>query len=172
MDNTEPRASRPYMPGYGILDANAGRGLLPWSWASERLAKARNFWIATTRPDGRPHVMPVWGVWLDDTFYFSTGPQSRKAQNLATNPQCTVGAEPADEPVIVEGVAQRVADPLLLKRVADVYSQKYQWKIKPTEDGVRDEHGNSGPVFAVHPRVVFGFEDLIGSATRWTFDAA
>ena len=56
---TQPKASRPHMPGYGILDANSGKGLLPWSWATERLAKARNYWVATTRPDGNPHAMPV-----------------------------------------------------------------------------------------------------------------
>jgi hypothetical protein len=56
-----PKASRPYMPGYGILDAKSGSGLLPWSVAVERLTEARNYWIATTRPDGRPHAMPVWG---------------------------------------------------------------------------------------------------------------
>lgn len=82
----QPRASRPHMPGYGILAADQGSGLLPWSWASERLAEAHNYFVATTRPDGRPHVMPVWGLWLDDTFYFSTGRESRKARNLEGNP--------------------------------------------------------------------------------------
>lgn len=48
---TEPKAGRPHMPGYGILDADKGRGLLPWSWATERLAKAHTYWVATTRVD-------------------------------------------------------------------------------------------------------------------------
>ena len=78
-----PKASRPFMPGYGILDADSGRGLLPWSWAVERLSKSRNYWIASTWPDGRPHCVPVWGVWLDDGFYFSSGERSRKARNPA-----------------------------------------------------------------------------------------
>ena len=83
------------MPGYGILDANGGRGLLPWAWAVERLTRARNYWIATTCPDGLPHCVPVWGVWLDDdnAFYFSSGTQSRKARNLAANPNCVVCPE-------------------------------------------------------------------------------
>ncbi len=167
----EPKASRPYMPDYGLLDAQSGRGLLPWSWASERLLKARNYWLATMCPDGQPHMMPVWGVWLDETFYFSTGRRSRKARNLAANPRCIVCPERADEAVILEGVAEEVTDFSLLKQVADALSQKYQWVIEPTQDGVRDEHGNGGPVFAVHPRVVFGFsEDLTSSATRWLFD--
>ena len=73
---TEPQADRPNMPEYGLAEAEAGLGLLPWTWALERLQPARNYWLATTRPDGRPHVMPVWGVWVENRFYFSTGSQS------------------------------------------------------------------------------------------------
>jgi hypothetical protein len=58
--NSGPRASRPYMPGYGLLDASSGRGLLPWSWAIDRLSKAKNYYISTTTADALPHCMPVW----------------------------------------------------------------------------------------------------------------
>jgi len=54
---------RPHIPGYGIPTHT--EGLLPWSFALERLEKARNYWVATTRPDGRPHTVPVWGVLVD-----------------------------------------------------------------------------------------------------------
>ena len=73
----EPKASRPDMAEYGLLDEHSGTGLLPWSWAAERLAQSRNYYVATARPDGRPHAMPVWGIWLDDVFYFSTATGSR-----------------------------------------------------------------------------------------------
>src|SRR4030042_4377727 len=86
LERLTPEASRPYMPGYGILEADAGRGLLPWSWATERIAKSHNYWVATTSPDGRPHVMPGWGGWLDDGVYFSTGKNTRKGQTRAANP--------------------------------------------------------------------------------------
>src|SRR5262249_17191311 len=61
----EPIASRPHMPGYGTLPAGEGGGLLPWSWAEERLARSHDYWLATVTPDGAPHLMPVWAVWLD-----------------------------------------------------------------------------------------------------------
>ena len=61
----EPESSRPVMPaGYGVPESD--EGLLPWSWAVERLESARNYWFGTTRPDGRPHAMPAWAVWLDE----------------------------------------------------------------------------------------------------------
>jgi len=168
MTSATPEASRPYMPSYGILDADSGRGLLPWSWASERIAKSHNYWVATTRPDGRPHVMPVWGVWLDDAepgggFYFSTGKNTRKAQNLAANPRCVVCGERADEAIIVEGVVEPVDDPTVYARFADAYKAKYDWPVEQA----------TAPAYVVRPSVAFAFienaDDFAGSATRWRF---
>jgi Pyridoxamine 5'-phosphate oxidase len=113
-DQTRGRGEvgRPYMPGYGIRPD--GEGLLPWSFVDERMANARNYWVATTRPDGRPHATPVSGVWIDGSFYFGTGPGSRKARNLAKNQHLVVHLESGDEVVILEGVAEEVADPASL----------------------------------------------------------
>ena len=83
----EPTASRPYMPGYGVVAET--EGMLPWSWAQERLERAHDYWVATVWPDGRPHVMPVWGAWFDGCLWFSSDGASRKARNLAANPACT-----------------------------------------------------------------------------------
>jgi hypothetical protein len=62
----KPTASRPRFPGYGIAEEPAG--MVSWRWAIERLADSRNYWISTTRRDGRPHAMPVWGVVADGTL--------------------------------------------------------------------------------------------------------
>ncbi|HLY82411.1 MAG TPA: pyridoxamine 5'-phosphate oxidase family protein, partial [Acidimicrobiales bacterium] len=86
----EPTASRPYMPGYGIVGPDQGTGLLPWSWANERLTASHDYWLATVRPDGRPHVMPVWGVWQDGHIWFSSSGASRKTQNLAVNRRAAI----------------------------------------------------------------------------------
>src|SRR6266487_5702436 len=99
----DPEVSQPRMFG-GYM----GSAKLPWTWATERLNRARNYWIATTRPDGKPHSRPVWGVWLNNSFYFSTG--SLAAQNLATRPIITVHLESGSEVVIIEGVAELVSD--------------------------------------------------------------
>jgi nitroimidazol reductase NimA-like FMN-containing flavoprotein (pyridoxamine 5'-phosphate oxidase superfamily) len=159
----EPTASRPHMPGYGILDADKGKGLLPWAWATERLARAHTYWVATTRTDGAPHVMPVWGVWLDDKFFFSTGSQSRKARNLSENPRCVIACELEKDQLMVEGVAELITVTEMSRRFAEAYGPKYEW----------DMEGFSEPVYAVQPRVVFGFttaEEFTSTATRWTFE--
>jgi hypothetical protein len=165
--SSTPVASRPYMPGYGILKANEGPGLLPWDWAVERLTKSRNYWVATTCPDGRPHCVPVWGIWLDDAFYFSSGAKSRKARNLASNPNCVVCPEDGVQAVSLEGIADKITDAPTIRRFVEVYNLKYNWDLKP--ETVLD----MGPIFAVRPRKVIAVDatpgKFQGSATRWTF---
>ena len=160
----EPEAGRPHMPAeYGILPPAEGKGLLPWSWAAERLSGSQGYWLATTRPDGRPHVAVVWGVWLDDKFYFSTSTGSRKARNLAANPGCVVCPERTDEAVIVEGVAERVTDAGVITQFEDAYEAKYQEQIDTDQF----------MVYGVQPSVVFAsISDAVEwprTATRWRF---
>jgi hypothetical protein len=158
--HNEPKAERPTMPGYGLPKSR--KGLLPWKWAREQLAKSHNYWITTVRPDGFPHTMVVWGIWLDNTFYFSTGLRSRKARNLADNPKSIVCTERADEAVVVEGECRLVRDPSLSEKFFTLYEKKYKWDMSE----FRDE-----PLFALSPRVAFGlFEKRFPSgATRWRF---
>ena len=75
-DFPAPEASRPSMPSaYGLDNAASTPGTrLSWQQASEWLGAARLFWVATVRPDGRPHVVPVEGIWMDGVFYFGAAP--------------------------------------------------------------------------------------------------
>jgi nitroimidazol reductase NimA-like FMN-containing flavoprotein (pyridoxamine 5'-phosphate oxidase superfamily) len=153
------------MPGYGVLPPEGGRGLLPWSWAEERLVTSHNYWLATARPDGTPHLMPVWGVWVEGRLYFSTGRASRKARHLFARPQCSASTEGAAEAVILEGHAKEVRPDAIGRAVFDAYEQKYGRPLAP----------ELGPIFALRPLTVFGFieheAEFSGTATRWTFDA-
>src|SRR3712207_9206562 len=100
----EPRRDRPVLPkDYGVPETE--EGMLPWSWALERLENARNYWFSTTRPDGRPHAMPAWAAWVDGVLYFEGSPMTRRARNIAANPALSVHLESGDEVVIREGAA-------------------------------------------------------------------
>ena len=154
-----PCATRPYMPGYGVPKGR--KGILPWSWAEQRLKKSHNYWITTVRPDGSPHTMVIWGLWIDGAFYFSTGQESRKAKNLACNPKCIVCSEDSSEAVVVEGEARRVHDSPDLKFFAR-YEKKYDWDMSEMQ---------KEPIYAVRPRVAFGLYEkkFQNAATRWNF---
>lgn len=159
----DPKASRPHMPDYGLLDAESGRGLLPWSWAEERLIASHNYWVAVTRAGGGSHLTPVWGVWRDDVFWFSTG-GGVKMRALAADPRCVISTERGDEAVIVEGVASTEFSKAVLRDVVGVYNEKYSWNFEPEQQGF----------YRVRPSVVFGFIEHNGefqaTATRWTFE--
>src|SRR6185503_15067353 len=103
-----PTADRPHMPGYGIEEK--ARGLLSWRWAEQRLSKTQNYFLATVRSDGRPHIMAIWGIWMEGRFYFSTGKTSVKAKNLAANPNCVLCGGKPDEALILEGRASKIRD--------------------------------------------------------------
>ena len=157
---------RPYAPGYGLKDAAAGSGLLSWSWVTERMTKARNYWVATASTDGAPHAMPVWGLWLDEAFHFSTGRRSRKGRDLATNPRVVVHLESGDDVVILEGTVEEVTDPRHLARFVDAYFAKYAVRVGTTPEELRD-----GPAFVLRPDRAFAWleSDYPGGATRWRF---
>jgi PPOX class probable F420-dependent enzyme len=154
------------MPGYGLLDAAQGTGLLPWSWAVERLQRSHDYWVATTRPDGRPHVMPVWGVWLDDALWFSSSGGSRKARNLAANPHCAITTDSASQPVVIEGAAVLVQERAAIAGFVAALNRKYA--IDYSVDFF-DPRKNA--CFEVRPSWAFGLteSDFTGSPTRWIF---
>jgi general stress protein 26 len=161
-----PRVSRPYMPGYGIAGADQGSGLLDWSWAAQRLTEARNYWVATVWPTGRPHLMPVWAMWDDSMLWFSSAVGSRKTKNLRADSNCVITTD-ASDPVIIEGQAAMVTEPARLQRVIDLMNAKYATHI---EVGFLDPAVNA--TFGVRPHRVFGMQDadFTGSPTRWIFE--
>jgi Pyridoxamine 5'-phosphate oxidase len=158
--------SRPGTAGY-FQAAHAGAGLLDWESVARRFATPRNYWVSTASRSGRPHAMPVWGVWLDDRFVFSTSPASRKAHNLFENPRIAVHLEDADAAIIIEGRAVELRDATELLAFIDAYNPKYDWNF--TQEQL--ERG----VFAVQPEQAFAWlgssgDSFGGSATRWRFE--
>lgn len=148
---------------YGIGRGGSAAGeLLPWSRVEEWLEAARNYWVCTTRPDGRPHAKPVWGLWLDGRVMFSTDPNSVTGRNLAAGSPLSVHLESGDEVAILDGETERVEDADLLARFAGAYEAKYDIRV--------DVENRSTPVLALRPKVVLSWEEsnYPETATRWT----
>jgi len=161
-----PKASRPQAPGYGFPQTT--KGLLPWSWAEQRLKKSHNYWITTVKPDGSPHTMVVWGLWQDGRFLFSTGSGSRKARNLEKNSRCIVCTERAEEAIIVEGIAE-IADVGARRKMLPVYERKYKFDMSSMKDDILSM---KEPVFAIRPLLVFAMweKHFQSKSTRWKFE--
>jgi hypothetical protein len=98
----------------------------------ERLEGEANVWLATTRPDGRPHLVPIWFVWLGNEIYILTTLSTVKAKNLLANPHASVALENGNQPVIAECTARRLESPYS-PELASAFWTKYEWDI--THDG-------------------------------------
>ncbi|MEV5439474.1 pyridoxamine 5'-phosphate oxidase family protein [Streptomyces sp. NPDC052682] len=147
----------------------------PWREVEARLAGAGLFWISTVRPDGRPHVTPLPAVWSQGALHFCTGPEERKARNLAANASVvlTTGTNTWDEgyDLVVEGEAVRVTDETRLRELAAGWEAKYGafWHFE-VRDGYFRHGGGHAAVYSVAPHTVFGFgKGEPFSQTRWRF---
>lgn len=152
------------MPGYGVRPPEEGTGLLPWSWAEERLIRSRNYWVVTLWPDGRPHAMPVWGMWHEGSFWFSSSKPSRKSKNLTTDSRCVVTTEDPEKPVVLEGIAEQLTSPGDLATLLALENAKYA-----TDYGLEMVDPAANSCFRVRPLRAFGLDsgDFTGSPTRW-----
>jgi hypothetical protein len=149
--------------GYGLGNAPADGSALPWDQVVEWLTASRSYWVCTTRPDGRPHAMPVWGLWMRDAVWFSTDPTSIKARNLMARPDVVIHLESGDEVCVMEGRAAKVEDPAALAEFDDGYDAKYQ--VRPSS------MGDAAGVYLVTPAtaLVWTEADFPTTATRFTF---
>ena len=154
-------------------------GAVATEWAQGRrdLEDAELYWLSTVRPDGRPHVTPLLGIWLDGALYFCTGANERKAKNLGQNRQCTLttGSNKLDGlDLVVEGEAVKVSDETELRAVADTYESKYGARLTAPEGtwfGLGDTIRNAEVlVYRVAPSTAYGFaKGTAFSQTRWAF---
>jgi nitroimidazol reductase NimA-like FMN-containing flavoprotein (pyridoxamine 5'-phosphate oxidase superfamily) len=148
-----------------------------WARGRDALKEAMLYWLTTVRPEGRPHVTPLIGVWADGAMYFCTGPDERKAKNLVRNRHCllTTGSNGLDGfDVVVEGQAVTCDDEAELRNVADTYEAKYGAHFTAPDgtwfgmgDMIRER---KIPLYRVAPDTVFGFgKGDPFSQTRWSF---
>ena len=151
-----PTPERPDIdPGYGIGDPQFPFTPIEWDDVTRRLAESRNYWVATTRPSGRAHSVPVWGIWFEEAFWFFTGPQSLTAKNLIGNSAAEVHLESGDDVVMFFGVVETV-------NASDSVANEYQAKYGMSGDG-------SETAFRLRPSKVLAWRehDFPSSATRW-----
>lgn len=154
-------------PGYGVEQADR---LLDWNEVGDRLRESRFYWLATTRADGRPHVVPRWGVWLDGHFWYDGSPETVHVRNLEQNDHAVLHLERGDEVTILEGRSTR-SDPItgeLGERLATEYARKYSPDYTPTPEAWSDDI--AGGLRRIEPVKVLAWSEFPATVTRFTFD--
>ena len=159
-----------------------GHEPIPWSRALQQLeaqagveGSSRTCWLATAAEDGSPHLAAVGALWVDDRFYFTSGPRTRKSRNLAANAHCALSVSLEDIDVVVEGTARKVTDMGTLERVANLYAT-LGWPARASDGAITAEFSapsaGRGPwdLYAVTPTAAVGVATKEPhGATRWRF---
>ena len=162
---SQPQGVRPYFPEGYVDDP---KSLLPWSHVEQRLTAAKNYWICSVRPNGKPHAIPVWAVWIDGSIYFDGSSKTRHARNIAQNPNVAIHLESGDEALIVEGVTQVLptVTPELGKRLSQAYTKKY------AKEGYapKPDQWNDGGLFQVRPQVVLAWTTFKDDPTKFVLE--
>ncbi len=158
----------------------SGSAELPWSRPRDVLASDSptadlTFFVATVRPNGRPHSAGVGATWVDDALYFTSGPGTRRARNLAANPACSISVRLRTIDLVLEGEAHRVTDSSTLERVAAVY-RTGGWPASVADDALTAPYSapSAGPapwhLYRLTLHTAFGVASAEPhGATRWDF---
>jgi len=165
----QPHTDRPGMPpGYGVPTGT--QGLLKWEQVVERLKESTQYWMATTRPDGRPHVVPRWGAWLDGHLWYDGSPETVHVRNLTVNSACALHLEDGWKSVIAEGTSAPAdpPGPKLGARIAAALTEKYRAKgYSPEPDAW--EGADAGGLLKFTPIKAMAWFDFPKDVTRFTF---
>ena len=158
-----------------------GNDALPWSrardlFANQPVDKDTPFFLSTVRPDGRPHAAGSGALWFDGDLYFTSNAETRKARNLAANPNCTISGRLDGLDIVFEGVATRVSDPATLEQVAARYREG-GWPAEVAGDAFTAPFSapSAGPPpwqlyrLICHTAIGVATAEPYG-ATRWRFD--
>lgn len=141
----------------------------------ERLADARSFVLSTSKPDGRPHAVPILAVWVDAALHFAAADDTQKAHNLAVMPACVITTSAGGSDLVIEGTAQEVVDEDAVAHVAHAYRTVYGWDPQPRDSRLWAQGApTAGPppfaVYRVDPDKAFAFPtDDSHTPTRWQF---
>ena len=162
-----------------------GHDPIPWSRALAQLpakdeagedAPPRTTWLCTVDSDGNPHATGVGALWVDDRFYFTSGPETQKSRNLVRNPHCVITVALGDLDLVVEGTARKVTDLATLERLAKAYAdQGWAPTVKDGAFTAAYRAPSAGPppwfLYEMTPKTAFGVATAEPhGATRWRFE--
>ena len=149
------------------MDAFRTKGFIPWSKMDHSLRAFRSIWISTTRPDGRPHAVPVWYIWDGRNLYFISGRNLQKAKNLAHQAWIVVHAGDGDDVILLEGRAEIVTKREEMERIDEAYRAKYVDPGSGAQATIFEPEAN---LYCVHVKHVIAWEyGTVANRTDWNF---
>jgi len=161
----KPKTSRPNFPkGYADHPAS----YVDWEWVAGQMTRAENYWLSSVRPDGRPHVVPRWGAFIDNKLYYDGSPETRHARNIMKNPNVTLHLESGYKVVIMEGISKPAGKPDMefAKQLAGTISRKYSDQGYSPEPDQWDKGG----LYVFSPRQCLAWTSFYENPTKFLFE--
>ena len=160
-----PKISRPKLPkGY----ADNPVSYVDWEWVAEQMTESKNYWLSSVRPDGRPHVVPRWGVFIENKFWYDGSPETRHAQNIMENPNVSLHLESGDQVVMMEGISKPTEKPTpeFASQLAETIGYKYG------EDGYspKPDQWDEGGLYEFTPRQCIAWTVFYEDPTKFVFE--
>ena len=147
------------IPGYKMPEDE--RGLLSWDFVAEQMNQSRYYWLNTTLADGRPHAVPVWGIWHENRVYFDGSYKTAWSINLTRDPRIAVHLPDGNQVVMIEGIAHMIGDDEIDKATWATLDTTYQRKYNVAQ---------GSPYWVVFPHKVLAWDNAnLQSMTRWIF---
>jgi hypothetical protein len=162
----QPRVTRPAFPP-GYVDHPTSE--VAWEYVAQQLTESLHYWLCTTRPDGRPHVVPRWCVYIDGLIYYDGSPKTVHAQNMAKNPNVALHLEDGEKAIILEGTSSPAGKPEreLAERLSKEYKRKYAARGYAPEPSAWDEDGG---LYVFTPRQCIAWTSFNENPTKFVFE--
>ena len=159
------KISRPKFPP-GYVDKPTSE--VSWDYIVQQLTESKNYWMCSVRPDGRPHCVPRWAVYLDSKIYYDGSPETRHARNIVENPHVSLHLESGEKAIILEGISQPAEKPSLefAQRLSEAINTKY------SEDGYAPEpdQWDEGGLYVFTPRQCIAWTVFFENPTKFIFE--
>jgi len=159
-----PKITRPMFPK-GYVDKPTS--FLTWDWVETQLTESKHYWLCSVRPNGRPHVVPRWCVYVDGKIYYDGSPETRHAHNIEKNPYVTVNLESGSQAIILEGTAGPAGKPSpeLGKKLSQAYKKYKEFGYTPGPNS-----WNEGGLFVFKPRQCIAWSNFTQDPTKFIFE--
>ena len=159
------KISRPkFPPGY----VDDPKSEVSWEYVAQQLTDAKNYWLCSVRPNGNPHCVPRWAVYLDGRIYYDGSPETLHARNIMKNPHVSLHLESGDKAIILEGSSQPAEKPSaeLARKLSDAYKAKYTQHGYAPEPDQWDEGG----LYVFTPRQCLAWTVFFENPTKFLFE--
>ncbi len=91
-------------------------------------------WLATVKPNGAAHLVPIWAVLVGDSLWMATAPGTQKVRNVLAHPRAALSLPDPQRVLVLEGTIGVASE--APPEVQEAFQGKYDWTFTIGEEWV------------------------------------